>query len=285
MTVGFTTRDVEVGDGIRLQIAEAGQGGRPFLLVHGFTGAKEDFTEWLDRLAADGWHAVANDNRGHGASSKPDDATSYTFDALSTDLLALADALWGEGSTFVLLGHSMGGMAAQVATLRAPERIEGLVLMDTLSGPLPFVNRDEIDLAIAVVEEQGIDGLAAAMADRESALDSPAHLRLLAERPGYAEFNDRKFRATASAAYAGFLRAMFETADRLDDLRSLTMPTLVMTGEQDRPIVKPSMAMAEAIAGAELAVLPDAGHSPQFENPDAWWSALSTFLARVAARV
>jgi len=37
--------------------------------------------------------------------------------------------------------------------------------------------------------------------------------------------------------------------------------------------------------GAELAVIPDAGHSPQFENPDAWWSALSTFLARVAAPV
>src|SRR3954451_5461700 len=157
--------------------------------------------------------------------------------------------------------------------------------MDTLPGPLPFVKREEIELAIAVVEEQGVDGLAAALADREGALDSPAHLRLLAERPGYKEFNDRKFRATAPAAYAGLLRAMFETRDRLEELRALSMPTLVITGEQDRPIVKPSMAMAEAISGAELAVIPHAGHSPQFENPDAWWNALSAFLARVAAPV
>jgi pimeloyl-ACP methyl ester carboxylesterase len=147
------------------------------------------------------------------------------------------------------------------------------------------VNREEIELAIAVVEEQGIDGLAAALADREGALDSPAHLRVMAERPGYKEFNDRKFRATAAAAYAGLLRAMFETSDRLEELSSLSMPTLVITGEQDRPIVKPSMAMAETIPGAELAVIADAGHSPQFENPDAWWSALSSFLARVAAPV
>ncbi|MEY2405003.1 MAG: 3-oxoadipate enol-lactonase [Acidimicrobiaceae bacterium] len=269
----------------KLAYAEAGAGGRPFMLVHGFTGAKEDFTDWLDPLAAAGWHAVAPDNRGHGASEKPDDESQYSFDALASDLLALADTLWGEDAEFVLLGHSMGGMAAQVAALRAPERLSGLILMDTLHGPLPFVTRDEVELAIAVVREQGINGLAEALAERGGTLDSPAHLRLVAENPGYAEFNDRKFRATAPAAYAGLLRAMFDAPDRLDSLRSLSMPTLVITGEQDRPIVKPSMALADAISGGELVVIPDAGHSPQFENPDAWWSALSSFLARVAALV
>src|SRR5260221_3592155 len=217
---------------VKLAYAEAGTGGRPFMLVHGFTGAKEDFTEWLEPLAADGWHAVAPDNRGHGASEKPDAQSDYSFDALASDVLALADGVWGADARFVLLGHSMGGMAAQVVALRAPERLTGLVLMDTLSGPLPFVSRDEVELAIAVVEEQGIDGLAAALADRGGTLDSPAHLRLLAERAGYAEFNDRKFRATAPAAYAGLLRAMFDSTERLDALRSLSIPTLVITGEQ-----------------------------------------------------
>src|SRR3954469_7144761 len=126
--MGIDVRDIEVGDGIHLNVAEAGRGGRPFLLVHGFTGAKEDFTEWLERLANQGWHAVANDNRGHGASSKPDDTGRYSFDALADDVLALADALWGRGAHFVLLGHSMGGMVAQVVALRAPERLAALVL-------------------------------------------------------------------------------------------------------------------------------------------------------------
>ena len=59
-------RTLSVGP-VDLAIAEAGDGGRPLLLLHGFTGAKEDFTEWLDPLAALGWHGVAPDHRGHGA--------------------------------------------------------------------------------------------------------------------------------------------------------------------------------------------------------------------------
>jgi pimeloyl-ACP methyl ester carboxylesterase len=269
----------------KLAYAEAGVGGRPLLLVHGFTGAKEDFTEWLDRLAAAGWHAVAADNRGHGASEKPDHDTEYTFELLADDLLALAGDLWGAGSSFALLGHSMGGMVAQVLALRVPEHVDALVLMDTLHGPLPFVNRDDIDAAIAVVHDIGIDGLHAIFDERGSPLDSPAHLRLVAERPGYKEFNDRKFLDTSPTAYGALLSAMFEADDRLDPLRSLTMPTLVIVGEQDKPVLAPSLAMADAIPGAELAVISDAGHSPQFENPDAWWDALSTFLARVGASV
>src|SRR3954453_5854689 len=112
--MGIDVRDIEVKDGIHLNIAEAGRGGRPFMLVHGFTGAKEDFTEWLDRLAGEGWHAVAADNRGAGASEKPADEADYSFDLLADDVFAVADSLWGVDTQFVLLGHSMGGMIAQV---------------------------------------------------------------------------------------------------------------------------------------------------------------------------
>jgi len=55
----------------RLEYAEEGAGGRPFLLLHGFTGAKEDFADHLDRWADRGWHVVAPDLRGHGGSSAP----------------------------------------------------------------------------------------------------------------------------------------------------------------------------------------------------------------------
>jgi pimeloyl-ACP methyl ester carboxylesterase len=270
----------------KLAYADAGVGGRPFLLVHGFTGAKEDFTEWLDRLAGAGWHAVAADNRGHGASEKPDDEGEYTFDLLAGDVLDLADDLWGSDASFLLLGHSMGGVVAQTLALRAPQRLTGLVLMDTFHGRLEgLLTRDELELAQLVVREQGIDGLAAALKERGGKLDTPAHERVLRERPNYQEFNDRKFADTAPAAYAALLEAMFSAPERLDALRTLSMPTLVIVGDQDRPLVRPSKDMADAIPGAELAVIADAGHSPQFENPDAWWSALSTFLDRVGAPV
>jgi pimeloyl-ACP methyl ester carboxylesterase len=108
-------------------------------------------------------------------------------------------------------------------------------------------------------------------------------MRLVAEKPGYAEFGDRKLRATSASLYAPMATSFVYADDRLDHLRSLpdTLPTLVIVGEQDEPMVGPSRRMAESIPGASLVVIPDAGHSPQFENADAWWAALSGFLAEL----
>src|SRR5580765_970969 len=102
---------MRVGE-IDLDVAHAGEGGRPLLLIHGFTGAKEDFTDWLDPLAKRGWHAVAPDLRGHGGSAHPEQETDYSFEIFAADMVKLTDALgWDR---FVVLGHSMGGMIAQV---------------------------------------------------------------------------------------------------------------------------------------------------------------------------
>ena len=124
-----TIRPVRAGD-VTLEIAEAGAGGRPLLMVHGFTGAKEDFADWCDRLAERGWHVVAPDLRGHGASDHPPAPQDYSLDLFEADVLALVDDLgWDR---FVLLGHSMGGMISQAIAVHHPGRLDGLVLMDTV---------------------------------------------------------------------------------------------------------------------------------------------------------
>jgi pimeloyl-ACP methyl ester carboxylesterase len=276
-----TERRIAVGE-IDLVVAEAGPGGRPLLLLHGFGGAKEDFTEWLDRLAAAGWHAVAPDHRGHGASSKPLGEASYSLAVMAQDALGLADALgWDR---FALLGHSMGGFVAQLVVLEAPQRIAGLVLMDTGHGPIEGIDPAEAQVAIAIAREEGMDRLADVLDERSSPLDTPAHRRLLAERPGYAEFASRKLRATSPDLYAAIVPELIDHPDTLGGLRDLEAvpPTLVVVGEQDAPFVADSQRLAAAIAGATVAVIPEAGHSPQFENPDAWWDALSGFLASLA---
>jgi pimeloyl-ACP methyl ester carboxylesterase len=271
------TRTVAVGD-LELVVAESGAGGRPILLLHGFGGAKEDFTEWLDPLAARGWHAVAPDHRGHGDSTKPPSDDAYSFSILADDALTLAVALrWPR---FALLGHSMGGMVAQVMAAMAPERLTGLVLMDTGHGPVEGLDPDMLAAAVAIARTRGMDALVDLMAAHASPLDTPAHRRLMAERPGYAQFNEDKLRATSPHLYAAVSAQLVASSDRLDTLRALprSLPTLVMVGDQDLPFIAGSERMASAIGGARLAVIADAGHSPQFENPDAWWAALTTFL-------
>jgi pimeloyl-ACP methyl ester carboxylesterase len=262
-----------------LALAEAGEGGRPLLLLHGFTGAKEDFTDFLDPLAELGWHAVAPDQRGHGDSAKPEREDEYSFDAFATDLLALFDALGWERC--VALGHSMGGMVVQTALLRAPERFEGLILMDT-SHKAVRADAGLIEMGVALARTEG---LAAVMAAQEalggSPIDTGPHGRLVATREGYKAFGDRKLLASSPAMYAAMLQSITSTAaiDRLPELSSIRVPTLVVVGEEDGPFRKPSARMADAIPGAELVVIPDGGHSPQFEATEHWWKALTDFIA------
>lgn len=274
-------RSVEVSD-VCVSIAEAGAGQRPLLLVHGFTGAKEDFTPWLTMLAKSGWHAVAPDLRGHGLSSKPAAESAYTFELMAADMLGLADALgWDR---FVLLGHSMGGMVAQFMACEVPARLDGLILMDTSHRALDNLDPGLVDAAASIVRSEGIAALAAILAEQRGPLDTAANQRLLVEEPGYAEFCDRKFLATSPAMYAAMAPAFVTAADRLDSLRELPseLPVLVIVGEQDEPFRGPSAQLAACVGDASLAVISDAGHCPQFENPDEWWEVLSGFLARIA---
>jgi pimeloyl-ACP methyl ester carboxylesterase len=273
-----STRRVTAG-AVTLEVAEAGSGGRPLLLVHGFCGAKEDFTDHLDDLGAGGWHAVAVDLRGHGNSDHPPGEEAYDLEQFAGDVWALVDALgW---TTCCLLGHSMGGMVAQVAALRHPDRVRALVLMDTSSGPPEGIDAGELDLGVAVVREHGMATLGELQDAREDPLETSAARRLREERPGWEEFGRRKFLAASGDMWAAMAPEMVHQQDRIEELRALSIPVLVIVGEQDRPFLGPSERMAKAIPGARLVVIPDAGHSPQFENPDAWWQALTTFLGEV----
>jgi pimeloyl-ACP methyl ester carboxylesterase len=93
------------------------------------------------------------------------------------------------------------------------------------------------------------------------------------------EWNERKLATSSPAMYAAMATELVTRADRLPDLAAVSVPTRVVVGEQDRLFVGAARRMADTIAGADLVVIPDAAHSPQFENPDAWWAAVSGFLA------
>jgi pimeloyl-ACP methyl ester carboxylesterase len=265
---------VTTDDGIRLEVRTAGAG-PGLVLVHGFGGAKEDFADHVDALARS--HLVVTyDHRGHGESDQPESLEAYSLARLEADVLAVADAVGL--ATFRLLGHSLGGMVARGVTLRHPGRVEALVLMDTAPGPVRGLDVDTVDAVADLALTQGKEALRELL-DLSKGLDTPAHERLLAEREGYTEFNDRKWDALSHVMWAAIVRDLARQPDELEALAGVGCPTLVIVGQQDRPFLRPSRAMADTIPNARLVVVPDAGHSPQFENPDAWFAALEQFLA------
>jgi pimeloyl-ACP methyl ester carboxylesterase len=265
---------VRTDDGVTLEATVAGEG-PGLMLVHGFGGAKEDFADHVDALARR--HTVVTfDHRGHGESDKPDDVASYSFDRLALDVVAVADAAGLD--RFRLLGHSMGGMVSRKVALRHADRVDALVMMDTSPGPIPGFDPDLVEIAATIALEQGKDELKAVL-DMAKTLDTPAHQRVLSARPGYQAFNDRKWDALSPVMWAALVREIAHQRDELDAMRALPMPVFVIVGEQDGPLVGPSRAMVDTIPGAALAVIPDAGHSPQFENAGAWFAALDGFLA------
>ncbi len=265
---------VVTDDGVGLEVLERGTG-PTLVLVHGFGGAKEDFADQLDALASR-HHLVTFDHRGHGASDSPSDPTSYSLDRLALDTVAVADAVGAD--QFRLLGHSMGGMVARRVVLASPERVEALVLMDTSPGPVPGIDGELVEMAAVIALNEGMGELKRIM-DAFQPLATPAYARLLAERPGYQEFNDRKWEALSAVMWAAMGREIRDQPDELAALAVVTCPTLVIVGDQDEPFFGVSHQMAATIPGAELAVIPDAGHSPQFENPAVWLGALERFLA------
>ena len=268
----ITTSD---GVGLAVEVAGAGPG---LMLVHGLGGAKEDFSDHVPTLARD-HTVVVFDHRGHGASDKPTDHAAYSIDRLATDITDVADACGLD--RFRLLGHSMGGMAARRIPLREPDRVDALVMMDTCAAPIPGFDVSLMDLAAEVAFTKGKEALKELL-DFGAALETPAYKRALAERPGYREFEDRKWADLSEIAWGAITIAL---AYQPDDLAALAaavrFPMLVLVGSQDTPFVIASNAMAAAIETAQLVVIPDAGHSPQFENPTAWIEALTRFLSSV----
>jgi len=263
---------VVVEDGVELAVEVRGAG--PALIcVHGFGGAKEDFADHVDALA-DRATVVLVDLRGHGDSDGPGDPAAYSLDRCAADVLAVADALGLD--RFRLLGHSMGGMVVRRVARSAPDRVDAVVFMSTAAGPPKGLDPDLVDLGAQLALEDF--GALKAVLDDAKALGTPAFERLLAERAGFAEYGEWKWSRLTPAMWAALGPEIVREPDATADVRALGCPVLVMIGELDAVFFDASLAIAAAAPVSRLAVIPDAGHHPQFENPEAWRNALAAFL-------
>jgi len=270
---------VVTDDGVSLAVEEIGTGA-PFLMIHGFTGAKEDFSDHVARFAE---HArvVTFDHRGHGESDDPTEPGHYSLDRLASDAIAVADALGLD--RFRVLGYSMGGMVARRLVLGHPDRVEALVLMGTSSGPPEGIDPELVDVAAQTALTDGMAALRALL-DEADVLGSEADQRVQATRPGYAEFNARKWAQVSPVGYATLAREIVAQPQQLDAMVQITCSPLVIVGEQDVRFVGDATRIAATIPDATLVVIPDAGHAPQFENPEPWFGAVDGFVRRTSER-
>jgi pimeloyl-ACP methyl ester carboxylesterase len=261
-------------NGITLEFETAGDPGNPpLLLIMGIGGqliAWDD--DFVDALAARGFHVVRFDNRDVGRSTWFDEAgvpdvmaaflgqvrPAYLLSDMAADAAGLLDALSLESAH--VLGVSMGGMIAQSLAIEYPERVRTLTsIMSTTGDPTVGQPHPEAIAALLVPPPES----------KQEAVELSLKTWRVIGSPGF-PFHEDRIAAKAAAAYdralhpAGLTRqlvAIITSPDRTPQLRQLEIPTWVIHGESD-PLVDPSggRATAAAVPGASLWTIPGMGH-------------------------
>lgn len=230
------------------------------LLVPGYTGSKEDFAPLLDGIADAGIRAVAVDLPGQFESPGPPDETVYLPAALGEVVAQLVEFLALEGNPVLLLGHSFGGLVARAAVL-AGASVAGLTLMSSGPGALPEGSRRQaLDLGEPLLRARG---LAAAYAVRE---------RLTARSGELNDFHRKRFVSSSPFALLGMAQGLRREPDRVDALAERLggqLPALVVAGEWDDAWSVPTQRDMAARLDVPFALVDNAGHSPNTENPAA----------------
>ncbi|MCI4323181.1 MAG: alpha/beta fold hydrolase [Thermoplasmata archaeon] len=244
--------------------------GTPVLLLHGMGG---DHTVWapvLGPLSAE-HRVLAVDLRGHGRSPTPDGST-FSFDEMTADVTTFAEEK--QLGKFHLVGLSAGGFVALKYALDSPERLRSLTLFGAAAHTDAHM-RAVLDRWAELHHLGNLDEYASRMAKD---LFSPDWLE------NHLDFYD-EFCATMKARdarAAGQWGSSIRTFDVRRMLGRIALPTLVVQGMDDR-LVDPSHAriLRQAIPGAEMRLLPYAGHLVPTEKPDEVAQILKDWFRKV----
>ena len=274
------TRRIAFGD-VELSCNELEGPAPPLVLLHGFTGHRDDFRTCMPDLA-ELCRLLAPDLRGHGDFTRTGRRETFSFARLVEDLAAVLDACDVERCH--LLGHSFGGMVALRFVLAHPERIASLILMDTAPfspeafSPAAFAKGGEIARARGMAFLQELVERAARGDERSGASDR--------QRDKWSDVywphHRRRHLAMDPVGYGELGKVMVEQAPVTARLAEIRTPTTVLVGDEDEEFLAGADALASGIPEAVRVTLPDAGHHPQMESPEAWLAAVREHLRRVA---
>lgn len=251
-----------------------GSGNHTVYLLHGAYGCSDYWTVEAEVLANAGYRVIAWDAPGYGISPLP--TAGYSIEYLAQRVADLVRATSAADSHNVILGHSMGGLIAPLATTLVPERVQALIISATVES-LGHTSKEFQESFLrerleplnngVTLREAAARVIQSMLSPNSSGAAIDKVKRVTCETP------DETFKAAITAITQFDGRAV---------LRDLAVPTLCIAGEYD-PVGQPSImeTMAENIPNAEYVCITDAGHYAWAEQTAAFNNAVFNFLNRV----
>lgn len=271
--LNMSTRAATVPGSSRLAVSVCGSG-EPVLFLHGIGGNRSNWDEQVERFGASGL-ALALDFRGYGDSEDPGEP--FDFFMFVEEVRRTLDHFGLPRAD--LVGLSMGGLVAQGFYARYPARVRSLCLAACRPGSAPVAPGEGGASFLAdrqgPILAGGAEALAASLAPKLIGSAAPPSARA-AIRASLEGLRPESYLRALAARVA--LQPFLE-------LSSVTVPTLVVAGEDDQVAPVAQMeALAGAITGSRLVVLPRAGHLLNLEQPELFDTALTEFLNDARAR-
>jgi pimeloyl-ACP methyl ester carboxylesterase len=254
-------------NGVRVPYDDTGGPGVPLVLAHGFLMDRTMFDPQVEALRS-GFRVITWDQRGHGEAD--DAAEPYDYWDLAEDLAGLLDHLGLERA--VVGGMSQGGFISLRLALRHPDRVAGLVLIDSQAGLELEEKRGEYDIMRSVWDEDGPSELMGGMV-----------AAIILGRYRGSEAWIARWMARYPKGLGHIYSTLMERDDVTGRLGEITAPALVLHGDEDVAIpMERAEILAAGLPGADrVTVVPGGSHASNLTNPEAANRAIAEFLGRL----
>lgn len=263
-------RILNTSDGYHLHARFEGTGDGKIIFLHGFPFNN---SQWFPQLESLGGHfsMLAPDLRGLGRSTGPVEPSAYSMAVYAKDIAEwFSDSGWDHA---VVAGLSMGGYVAFEFLRHFPDRVCGLLLMDTHPYADSVQTLAERRRSQRLVESEGPRVIV------ESVLEKVLGPTTRSARPEIVQQARDMIIQASPHGVTGALRAMSARPDSSQDLSNITVPTLVLVGEEDM-ITPPEQVRqwTDSIPDSSLHIIPSAGHLISLEAPVSVNRAIITFM-------
>lgn len=252
-------------NGIQMGYDIIGEEGTPIVLIHGFGLNRRIWVEMTEKYLKP-HRVILPDVRGHGETDAPEGA--YPMSLLAEDLKELLDFLGIEKAA--VCGHSMGGYITLAFAERYSERLAGLGLITTRAKADSAGQRADRYRMVEKVRENGAIVLAESLGPKltkDKAVFNDSYEMLLNSDP---------------LGIIGVLQGMADRTDRRELLSAITLPALVVAGDQDQIIdLGDARQMADTFPNAYFHLISGAGHMPMLEKPEELASGLEWLISEI----